>query len=112
MEGRRLEVLSAQQIRWDAWLDLHPDTTALDKAGEFKRDRYSVYYSLSRAGLQGEWRKDDRLGTKEFVLGLEVDGEARAYPFQRLEAEPLVNHVSKETRPDRLRPRVGNGGHL
>ena len=91
LEGRRLEVLSALQTRWDAWLDLHPDTTAVDKAGEFKKDRYRVYYSLSRAGLQGEWRKDDRLGTKEFVLGLEAGGEARAYSFKSLAAQPLVN---------------------
>ena len=91
LEGEHLAVISALQTRWDAWLELHPDTTALDKGGLFKTDRYNVYYSLSRAGLQGEWRKDDRLGTKEFVLGLELGGEARAYSFQRLEAEPLVN---------------------
>jgi hypothetical protein len=91
LEGRRLDVIPALQTSWGAWLGLHPDTTALDKAGGFKRDRYDLYYSLSRAGLQGEWRKDDRLDTKDLVLGLETEGKARAYSFQRLEAEPLVN---------------------
>ena len=86
-----MDVISALRTWWDAWRELYPDTTVLDKAGQFKADRYNVYYSLSRTGLQGEWRKDDRLGTKDFVLGLEAGDEARAYSFQRLEAEPLVN---------------------
>ena len=91
LEGRHLDAIPALQTSWGAWLDLHPDTTALDKAGGFKRDTYGVYYSLSRAGLQREWRKDDRLGAKELVLGLEAGGRARAYPFRRLTVEPLIN---------------------
>ena len=91
LEGRHLEVLPALQTTWSSWLELYPDTTALDKGGGFKRDKYTIYYSISRAGLQGEWRKDDRLGAKELVLGLESGGEARAYPFRQLEEEPLVN---------------------
>ncbi len=91
LEGRRLEVLPALQTTWSSWLELYPGTTALDKGGGFERDKYTIYYSISRAGLQGEWREDDRLGAKELVLGLESGGEARAYPFRRLGEGPLVN---------------------
>ena len=97
LEGEPLGVVSALQTRWDTWLELHPDTTAVDKAGQFKKDRYRVYYAMSRAGLQGEWRRDNRLETKEFVLGLEEEGNARAYPFKRLEVEPLINDTFQES---------------
>ncbi len=90
-EGTKLELLSALQTDWATWVELHPDTLALNKGGRFSRDPYERYYTYDSAGVLGETRRDDRLYTKEFVIGLEEDGLARAYPFSALNDDPVIN---------------------
>ena len=97
LQGTRLELLSALQTDWGTWVDLHPDTLALDKGGRFTTDPYEDYYLAKDAGVLGESRKDDRLHTKEFVIGLEEDGMARAYPFSALNESPVVNDTFQGT---------------
>jgi len=36
---------------------------------------------------------DNRIYPKEFVLGIVIDGKARAYPFSVLSRQPVVNDV-------------------
>ena len=43
--------------------------------------------------MLGETRRDDRLYVKEFVIGVEHNGEAVAYPFGALNEQPVVNDV-------------------
>jgi hypothetical protein len=92
----RLEILPAMQTTWERWKELHPDTLVLDKGlgsqyDGYRDDEYRFYYSDSSAGVIGETRSDDRLYTKEFVLGLLIDGEAKAYAFGDLNEHPVVN---------------------
>ena len=91
LEGTKLELLSALQTDWATWVELHPDTQALNKGGRFSRDPYERYYTYESAGVLGETRRDDRLYTKEFVIGLKEDGLARAYPFSALNDDPVIN---------------------
>ena len=91
LQGTKLELLPALQTNWSTWVELHPDTLALDKGGRFTRDPYQGYYAAEDAGVIGETRQDDRLYVKEFVIGLERDGMARAYPFSVLNDVPIVN---------------------
>ncbi|HID51297.1 MAG TPA: DUF3179 domain-containing protein, partial [Anaerolineae bacterium] len=64
----------------------HPDTQALDKGGRRGgRDTYDSYYASASAGVIGETRQDDRLYTKEFVVGVELDDAVKAYPFSALD---------------------------
>ena len=91
LEGTKLELLSALQTDWATWVELHPDTLALNKGGRFSRDPYERYYTYESAGVLGETRRDDRLYTKEFVIGLKEDGLARAYPFSALNDDPVIN---------------------
>jgi hypothetical protein len=39
----------------------------------------------------GEFNSDDRLNTKQFVVGVILGDAARAYPFSQLNDEPVVN---------------------
>lgn len=91
LEGTKLELISALQTDWATWTELHPNTLALNKGGAFSRDPYARYYAQDYAGVLGETREDDRLYTKEFVIGLEENGLARAYPFSVLNDNPIVN---------------------
>ncbi len=91
LQGARLEFVSAQHTTWADWKAQHPDTLALVKgyAGNF--DSYAGYYLSPEAGVLGETRRDDRLYVKEFVIGVERNGEAVAYPFGALNKQPVVN---------------------
>ncbi len=97
LTGTKLEFVPSWMMTWQEWKAQYPDTVALDKGGRRGgRDSYTGYYSSSSAGVIGETFQDDRLSTKDFVIGLEVDGEAVAYPFAVLDIEQVVNDVVAE----------------
>lgn len=90
--GTRLEYLPATMTTWENWRQMHPDTTALQKGYVGSRDPYSGYYSSSTSlGVLGVENLDHRLGLKEFVIGVEIDQDASAYPFGVLSEAPVVN---------------------
>jgi hypothetical protein len=92
MIGTKLEFLPSWMMTWEEWKKLHPDTLALDKGGRRgSRDSYDNYYASSSAGVIGQSNFDDRLYTKEFVIGVEAGDKAVAYPFSVLNDQPLVN---------------------
>ena len=90
LAGAELEVIPVTQTTWSAWRELHPDTTVLRKPRK-SQDRYAGYYSNNDAGVLGESSEDDRLGRKELVLGVDVDGSKKAYAFSALEAVGAVS---------------------
>ena len=105
--GTKLDFVPALMTDWATWVELHPDTKALDVAkgelvittpkGELgSSDPYSHYYASDRAGVLGETVRDDRLPTKEFVIGLEQNGEATAYSYRVLNETPVINDTFQE----------------
>lgn len=92
LEGTKLDFVPSWMMTWQEWKAVHPNTVALDKGWRGGgRDSYASYYGSGSAGVIGETFQDDRLYTKEFVVGIEVDGEAVAYPFSVLNAEPIIH---------------------
>ena len=92
MVGTKLDFLPSWMMTWEQWKDLHPDTLALDKGGRRGgRDTYDSYYASDRAGVIGKTNNDERLYTKEFVIGVELENVAVAYPFSVLNQESIVN---------------------
>ena len=63
----------------------------LDKRGRYQFDPYDSYYRGGSAGVLGEAAEDGRLDRKEFVVGVEVGGHSKAYPFEVLADQPVVN---------------------
>ena len=90
LKGSKLAVIPATQTTWEAWRELHPDTKALYKASAHQ-DSYGGYYESGRSGIHGQFNPDDRLYAKELVVGVNVEGSAKAYPFSALSREPVVN---------------------
>lgn len=86
-----LETVPAIQTTWGAWQVLHPDTKVLRKADALSTDSYISYYEDGRAGVHGQFNPDDRLYVKELVLGINLDGSPKAYPFSVLTDEQTVN---------------------
>lgn len=91
MAGTKLEFLPAELTTWQDWRDRHPDTLALVKGYRGAVDSYTGYSASSQAGVLGETRRDERLYVKEFIVGVEHQGLAVAYPYSRLNQEPVVN---------------------
>jgi hypothetical protein len=90
--GTKLEFLPSWMMSWEQWKEIHPETLALDKDGRRgARDTYDGYYASDRAGVIGKTNDDQRLYTKEFIIGVELENEAIAYPFSVLNAESIVN---------------------
>jgi len=91
LSGTQLEILPSLQTTWDQWYQLHPDTQLLDKGGRYNTDSYEGYYRGGSAGIIGESNKDRRLPGKELVLGVNTEGLVKAYPFQTIVRQPLIN---------------------
>ncbi len=91
LKDTELEVVPATQTTWEAWRELHPDTKVLNKNTSVTTDSYVNYYESGRAGIHGQFNPDDRLYVKELVLGVNLDGSQKAYPFSTLTREQVVN---------------------
>ena len=93
LAGTELEFMPSFQTTWADWKERYPNTLALDIgfAGTF--DPYESYYRSGATGVIGETIIDDRLYVKEFVIGVEQNGEPAAYPFSVLNDQPVVNDI-------------------
>ena len=98
--GIKLEVLPVVLTTWGDWLATHPDTNVVDINTGFPPERYrpeehpeSAYanYRESPELWYPVWRESDLLSKKSQVLGLVVNGEAKAYPLEQLQQEPVIN---------------------
>ncbi|MCH7735930.1 MAG: DUF3179 domain-containing protein [Chloroflexi bacterium] len=101
--GIKLEVLPVLLTTWGDWLATHPDTTVLDAdtglypAGLYvpEWDPQSIYYGLRQQPESSfpVWDKSGRLPEKSQILGLIVNGEAKAYPVDTLHQQPVLNDI-------------------
>jgi hypothetical protein len=91
LKGTQLDFLPAWQTTWEDWKTTHPDTVALRKGYYGARDPYDSYYQSGSSGVIGQSVLDERLYVKEFVVGVEQNGESAAYPFSVLNDKPIVN---------------------
>ena len=92
LQGTKLEFLPSLQTTWEDWKTQNPDTLALRKGYYGARDPYDSYYTSDRTGVIEQAVQDERLYVKEFVVGVEVNGEPVAFPFSVLNSEPIINH--------------------
>ncbi len=98
MIGTRLDYLPSWMTTWSEWKAMHPETVALRKTFKGNRDPYITYYLGDSAGVLGRTLPSDErqsapgLYDKEFVIGVELSGQAAAFPFGVLNDEPVVNH--------------------
>ena len=88
MVGRKLKKISAERTAWKHWLKKHPRTKVLSTDTGYFRDYnidpYEGYYrALGIMFPVGDVRAD--LAAKEMVLGVEINGAAKAYPLSLLE---------------------------
>lgn len=102
--GDRLSLVPSTLTSWDAWREAHPGTEVLLPppasdtvrglvAFDYTTDPYHDYERTRRMGI-GQNRVPDHgadLHPKAQVLGIEVDGAARAYPLAAVRSAGVVN---------------------
>ncbi len=91
LEGTELEYVPALQTTWNDWKARYPGTQAIVKGYKGNRDPYTSYYASGSAGVIGQTRTDDRLMTKQFVIGVDTGLATMAFPFSELNVEPVAN---------------------
>jgi hypothetical protein len=96
--GARLRVLPSTVTTWEKWRRRHPETLVLTTdtghRRDYTKDPYEDYYR-SKRGMFSVFRGGPGEKAKELVVGVELDGVARAYP---------VSHVRNS---GHIRDRVG-----
>jgi len=96
--GARLKLLSSTQTTWSGWKKKHPDTRVLSQntgyRRDYDRDPYMGYYTSSQL-MFGVQNRNKAFHPKERVLGLEIGGEFKAYPFSELAKaiEPVTDEL-------------------
>jgi hypothetical protein len=100
MVGQKLKKIPAKRTSWQRWLEDHPKTKVLSTDTGYPRnydiDPYEGYYrALGIMFPVGDVRKD--IAAKEMILGVEIDGSAKAYPLTLLEQKsgPLEDRIGE-----------------
>lgn len=92
--GMKLERVPFDVAYWGDWKRLYPQSRVLSEDTGFGRPYgagpYGDYYTSPEIYFPVE-NRDDRLGPKEIVIGLENAGAYRAYRLQQIEEEHVIN---------------------
>ena len=86
-KGSKLKLIPLEHTTWGDWRQRHPETLVLSTntgfSRDYDRDPYSGYID-SRGIYFPVSHKDPRYHPKERVIGLEINGQFKAYPFAEL----------------------------
>ncbi len=87
MKGARLAPVPLTHTTWADWRARNPDTVVLSTdtgfTRDYDRDPYAGYDRIQSLMFDVQHR-DDRFPLKEWVLGVELGGKVKAYPFSVL----------------------------
>lgn len=100
LKGTHLKMYPFVLTQWGEWRKQHPDTLVLKPLpgyvdrfrgmNKFISQQWSAVAS-DKPAPKGAFGHDDRLPAHEIILGLEIDGESKAYPVSALRKERVVN---------------------
>ena len=101
--GIRLEFFPVELTTWGQWLGMHPDTTVLaQETGVYPASFYlqegepqAIYFEYfnSPGTMFPVPDRDERLRTKDIVLGVRLNDAAKAYSSAALREHRVVNDV-------------------
>jgi len=88
LEGTNLTLLSTENTTWSEWKSRYPNSFYLSEETGFFRDYDQTPYKGYDQSDQLYFpvsRKSTSMHPKEIVIGIEVNGKFKAYPFKELE---------------------------
>ncbi len=101
LAGQKLEEIYSEQTTLERWAEKHPTTLVLQPDPMFV-EKYEELEGFGRATMK---EKDNKLegrdtsswGRKSLVVGISIDGVARAYDWNRLKNERVINDMLGQT---------------
>jgi len=88
LQGYRLQTITLSHTSWQDWKQRYPESLVLSSNTGFRRD-YTTNpyrnYQLDRNIWFPVTAQDDSYHPKELVIGIEINGQFKAYPFAELE---------------------------
>jgi hypothetical protein len=87
MRGTRLQQLPLSNTSWQEWVQRHPETRVLSsKTGYSRNYRVDPYPNYGKSGRLyfPVSHSSNRYKRKDIVMGLEIDGQFKAYPLREL----------------------------
>lgn len=89
LTGTELEVLPSTLTTWKKWYKQHPNTQVLSFDTGYSRnyatDPYLDYYQ-QQSGFRSFFKIGPGEKEKELVVGIVIDGQAKAYPLRGIKA--------------------------
>jgi Protein of unknown function (DUF3179) len=100
MVGTQLRLLPNEDMKWAAWREAHPDGKVLARATghtrDYDHDAYAGYARSSETMFPVRWTRSD-LGKKDWVIGVIVNAQAKAYPLDLLKKNaPIEDKIDNE----------------
>ncbi|WP_367390918.1 DUF3179 domain-containing protein [Lewinella sp. LCG006] len=93
--GAQLDLLPTTLTTWGEWQERYPATLLLAEETGYTRnydvDAYAYYGTTDRLMFPMN-HSDDRLQLKERIVGVQIDGVYKAYPYKTL--EKAENHIT------------------
>lgn len=88
--GKELQQIPTARMSWGEWLKRNPNSTSMDPdlptGLKYDTDPYQSYQKSSKLMFPVK-EESDKLPSKEIVIGIDVDGTTKAYPFSKLKKE-------------------------
>ena len=91
--GWSLNQIPVITTTWAAWEKAHPDTEVMSTAGGPEADVFENYYANDRNGIHSLNPTDKRLHGKDIVLGLDIEGDIKAFSYPGLIENPLIEET-------------------
>ena len=101
--GTKLRIIPSDIVQFGEWRKLHPDTVALSRdtgiynSYTYDRDPYGDYYTDNNAVSFGAVFTDHRLQAKDLVLGIELDGQFKAYHDDAIQVGETTDTFAGQT---------------
>jgi Protein of unknown function (DUF3179) len=94
LKGQTLPEVFSQQMSLEKWLVLHPNTLIMQADSTFK-DEYADMETYDLGKGRGKLTGTDTLSwkRKSWVIGVDIDGHSKAYDWNRVAKERIVNDI-------------------
>ena len=94
LKGQMLPEIDITQATLQKWLDLHPNSLIMQPDFKFKEE-YDSLSNYETGKRKGKLTRRDSLSWKEksWIVGIELKGQSKAFDWNRLEKERIINDV-------------------
>lgn len=98
LKGKQLIEIPSHQMQLGNWIQLHPETTILQPDSNFKKN-YANLNGFDEGTIKSSLEKRDSSSWKfkSWVVGINLNGQSKAYDWNFLVKQTLINDAIQET---------------